>query len=145
MYLGKTPDEVFPSAKTHDRMIRVKVSSGEILRIFVYFRPHVIWFLINISKYYDIAIFTGTTENYAAQIINLLDPGRKIIQGAFYRENCVKCDIHYLIKDLKIFKERDLKDIVIVDNSATCFMNNLDNGVPIIPFFDNQEDTQLLD
>jgi CTD small phosphatase-like protein 2 len=145
LFIGKTPDEVHPSEKTHDKMIIVKLSSGETMNIFVHFRPHVIWFLKNISKYYDVAIFTGTTENYAAQIINLLDPGRKHIRGAFYRENCVTSDIHYLIKDLRIFKERDLKDILIVDNSATCFMNNLDNGVPIIPFYDNKADTQLLD
>ena len=142
--IGRTPDEVLPCGKNHDKMVRVRLSSGDTMKIYVYFRPHVMWFLKNISKYYDIAIFTATTENYAAPIIDLLDSNKKYIQGQFYRENCLVTDSHYLIKDLRIFKERDPKDILIVDNSATCFVNHLDNGVPIIPFYDNKADTQLL-
>jgi CTD small phosphatase-like protein 2 len=38
------------------------------------------------------------------------------------------------VKDLRILKDRDLKDIIVVDNSIISFAFNLDNGVPIKSF-----------
>jgi CTD small phosphatase-like protein 2 len=47
------------------------------------------------------------------------------------------------IKDLKIFKTRHLKDIILVDNSCFSFSNNLSNGVPIIPYYNDKNDKEL--
>lgn len=48
------------------------------------------------------------------------------------------------VKDLRIFsKVFDLKDIIIIDNSVLSFAYQLENGVPIIPFFDNKKDEEL--
>jgi len=44
------------------------------------------------------------------------------------------------IKDLRVIGNRDLKDLVIVDNAAYSFGYQIDNGVPIIPFYDNKND-----
>ena len=44
-----------------------------------------------------------------------------------------------------MFKDRTLKDIMIVDNSASCFIRNLDNAIPIIPYIDNNADNELKD
>jgi TFIIF-interacting CTD phosphatase-like protein len=38
------------------------------------------------------------------------------------------------VKDLRIIADRDLKDIIIVDNSIISFAFNLSNGVPISAF-----------
>lgn len=48
------------------------------------------------------------------------------------------------IKDLRIFKNRDLKDIIIVDNAVYSFGAQLSNGVPICPFKDDKEDKEFL-
>ncbi len=48
------------------------------------------------------------------------------------------------IKDLKIFKNLDLKDMILVDNSSFSFCKNLSNGVPIIPFYDDKADKELV-
>jgi CTD small phosphatase-like protein 2 len=48
------------------------------------------------------------------------------------------------IKDLRIIKNRDLKDLVLVDNAVYSFGFQLDNGIPIIPFYNNKEDEELL-
>jgi len=47
------------------------------------------------------------------------------------------------IKDLRIFLNRNIQDIVIVDNACYSFGYQLDNGVPIIPFYDNKDDDEL--
>lgn len=49
------------------------------------------------------------------------------------------------VKDLRIFENRELKDIVLIDNAAYSFANQLDNGIPIIPFEDKKDDTEMLD
>ncbi len=48
------------------------------------------------------------------------------------------------IKDLRIFKTRKMKDLILVDNSCFSFCRNLSNGVPIIPYYDDKNDTELL-
>ena len=48
------------------------------------------------------------------------------------------------VKDLRIFKNIDLKKIIIVDNSALSFAFHLDNGIPILPYYDNKDDVELL-
>jgi CTD small phosphatase-like protein 2 len=47
------------------------------------------------------------------------------------------------IKDLRIFSAWDLKDIVIIDNSAFSFGFNVNNGVPILSYYDSTEDKEL--
>lgn len=44
------------------------------------------------------------------------------------------------IKDLRIFEDRNLADIVLIDNASYSFGTLLDNGIPIIPFYYNKED-----
>jgi len=51
-----------------------------------------------------------------------------------YRHHCIKTGDGLYVKDLSIIKDRNLKDIVLVDNSIISFAFNLDNGVPISAF-----------
>jgi len=48
------------------------------------------------------------------------------------------------IKDLRIIKNRSLKDIVIVDNAVYSFGFRLDNGIPIPSFYEDQKDEEML-
>jgi hypothetical protein len=48
------------------------------------------------------------------------------------------------VKDLDIFNEAyDLKDIVIVDNSVLSFIYHLGNGIPIVPYYNEDKDGSL--
>jgi CTD small phosphatase-like protein 2 len=48
------------------------------------------------------------------------------------------------VKDLRIIEDRELKDIVIVDNSIVSFAFQLSNGVPISSFTGQENDEELL-
>jgi CTD small phosphatase-like protein 2 len=48
------------------------------------------------------------------------------------------------VKDLRIISDRNLKDIILVDNSIVSFAFNLDNGVPISAFVRQPHDEELL-
>jgi CTD small phosphatase-like protein 2 len=79
--------------------------------------------------------------------LDFLDPKRELIHYRLYRNNCVKINIEEgktaYVKDLRLFRDIDLKDIVIIDNSVLSFAFQLNNGIPIFPYYDNDIDTEL--
>jgi CTD small phosphatase-like protein 2 len=50
----------------------------------------------------------------------------------------------FFIKDLRIIKNRPLKDIIMVDNLVHSFGLQIDNGIPILDFTNNTNDHELL-
>ena len=75
-----------------------------------------------------------------------------MISGMLFRENCVVTNEGVHIKDLRVIN-RDLKDMVLVDNAAYSFgyvikyttyiRYQIENGIPIIPFYENKNDSEL--
>ena len=49
----------------------------------------------------------------------------------------------FIIKDLRIFVNRNLKDMIIVDNLAHCFSYQIDNGVPLLEWQSDVNDREL--
>lgn len=49
----------------------------------------------------------------------------------------------FIIKDLRIFENRDLKNMIIVDNLAHCFSYQIDNGVPLLEWQSDVDDKEL--
>ena len=37
-----------------------------------------------------------------------------------------------------------MEDMIIIDNSVLSFAHQLENGIPILPFYDNYDDNELL-
>ena len=50
----------------------------------------------------------------------------------------------FYIKDLRIIKNRELKDIIIVDNLIHSFGLQLDNGIPILEYLKGKDDIELI-
>ena len=59
-----------------------------------------------------------------------------------YRQHCVNTEYGH-IKDLRIIKNRLIKDMLILDNNCLSFAFNINNGVPILPYYDNDLDEEL--
>ena len=95
------------------------------------------------SQKYEIIIFTASTQYYADAIINHIDPENKYISYVLTRKHCMQTKNGFFIKDLRIIKNRDLKDMVIVDNLLHSFGLQIDNGIPILEFIDNKRDEEL--
>ena len=100
-----------------------------------------------IRKYYHIVVFTASHQAYADAVLNYMDPSNKYFKYRLYRNNCTLVDVEgdkFYVKDLDIFDEYyNLKDIVIVDNSVLSFIYHLENGIPIVPYYNEDKDGSL--
>lgn len=70
---------------------------------------------------------------------------KDLISHRIFIDNCCMTTGGILTKDLRIFENRPLNKIVIVDNSIYSFIWQIDNGIPIIPYYDNKNDKELYD
>ncbi len=100
--------------------------------------------LKELSLYYEIIVFTASHNCYANVVLDYLDPKNEIIQHRLFREHCIQTEEGIFIKDLRVLQDRNLEDMLIVDNAAYSFGFQLENGVPILPYYDNKEDRELV-
>jgi len=121
--------------------------NGEIeknIQINLIIRPGLFQFLDFINKYFEVFIYTASYKNYADTIIDYIEKDKKYFSLRLYRENCIYLKPGIYIKDLRIIKERELKDMIIIDNSLFSFANQLDNGILVTSFFNDLNDSFLL-
>lgn len=96
------------------------------------------------AKLFEVVVFTASHGCYANVVLDYLDPNHELIHHRLFRDNCVQTEEGIYIKDLRIFKGRNLKDIVLIDNAWYSYGYQIENGVPIIPFYDNKKDNELI-
>eukprot|EP00826_Nyctotherus_ovalis_P048264 TRINITY_DN5661_c0_g1_i14.p1 TRINITY_DN5661_c0_g1~~TRINITY_DN5661_c0_g1_i14.p1 ORF type:complete len:507 (+),score=123.59 TRINITY_DN5661_c0_g1_i14:267-1787(+) len=125
-----------------DKVVTIKLNTEEEIKAGVNIRPKAVECLKELGKFFELVVFTASEENYANKVIDLLDPENVIFRKRLFRNSCIRTDNNLFIKDLRILN-RDLKSVIIVDNSIFSFASQLDNGVPIIPFYDDKEDRIL--
>ena len=112
-------------------------------KVGIFLRPGVGKFLEEVSKYFEVGIFTASVPEYADAVINFLDPENKYIKYRLYRNSCINVGDLVRVKNLRILKNIPLKDIVLVDNNIYSFAPQLDNGILINSFFCDKKDNEL--
>lgn len=100
-------------------------------------------FLKLMSDHFEIFIFTASSQNYANTIVNYIDPSGKYINGILTRVNCMETKNGFFIKNLRIIKNRELKNMIIVDNLAHSFGFQIENGVSILEWHNDEKDSEL--
>ena len=145
----------FKKISNADLRIKFKpeLAIKKIIEAYVRIRPGVTEFLSQLSNYYDLYIYSSSSKNYLNNIIKYIDK-KKIIKKCFCRDDCImyvenagqdfnEPNIKYkYVKDLAIIN-KDLRNIVFIDNDITNFTLQEKNGIPIKPFYDDYDDIEL--
>ena len=133
--------------KEYQHAIEIKLPGKQAVKVGINLRPYWKQTLNLIKKHYHIVIYTASHQAYADSVLDFMDPKKKYFKYRLYRNNCSLIDIDgakFYVKDLDILNEYyDLKDIVIIDNSVLSFAYHLQNGIPIVPYYDEDKDGSL--
>jgi len=92
------------------------------------------------AKSYEIIIYTASLSKYADPLLDLLDT-TKIIRGRLFREHCTQVRGNY-VKDLGRLN-RDIKQTLIIDNSANSFSLHPRSGIQCTSFIEDLGDREL--
>ena len=103
-------------------------------------RPFAKNFILEVSKYFEVVVFTAALQDYADFILDKLDH-EGYISHRLYRRNTVFVDNVYQ-KDLSRLG-RPLSRTLIVDNNADNFQLQPDNGIYIKSWYSDPEDQAL--
>mmetsp|Transcript_32946 Transcript_32946/g.50379 ORF Transcript_32946/g.50379 Transcript_32946/m.50379 type:complete len:97 (-) Transcript_32946:1501-1791(-) len=94
------------------------------------------------QRYYELIIFTASLSKYADPLMDILDE-TNCCSDRLFREHCTFTNGMY-VKDLSELG-RDLKDVLIIDNSPTAYLFQPENALPIISWYDEKDDVVLYD
>ena len=116
------------------KQIKIKISASIERTVGLNIRPNYKETIEKLKENYHVVMFTASLQKYADAIMDEIDPNGELFEYRMYRNNCsqIKVDNQiYYIKDLSVFKNISLDDIVIIDNSVLSFGFHLENGIPI--------------
>lgn len=151
-----------PPKRSPDAEKRIPPKDGFPHNIYkVWYRPGMREFLDEVSKLYEIVIFSSGMKNYVEGMVKLIDPDDKCVSYVFshtesFRYKFTKTvdavvydDGELLVKNIEDFFEghhpRSEKRLVCVDDMLTNFLPNLSNMVPISPYLGDPDDRELLE
>ena len=118
------------------------IFNKEYYLVSTYKRPHLDQFLERVFDLFEVVFYTSSVESYANNIIDYIDPDKRA-SGRLFRDAWIWKDQYY-IKDLSRLG-RDQSSIIIIDNSPTAYCRNIENAVPIKTWFNDKNDTELVD
>lgn len=116
----------------------------------VYERPHVPEFLQACARHYEIAVWTSSTADYAACVVEHVMHG-VCLEFLWARDRCTKCldpesQEHYWVKDLKKVRRvgYDLERVLVVDDTRQKLERNYGNLVLVQEFTGDPDDRELV-
>jgi len=130
----------FEPVENPDLVLPVRIQ-GMTYRINVIIRPGAEEFLARVKGLFEVVVFTASLAEYAEPLVQILDPTHSV-SSLLYRQHCTPMNGIY-VKDLSLIG-RDMKDIILVDNSPNSFLFQPENAYHIKNFFDDKSDRELM-
>ena len=115
-----------------DNNNRIKLDPSNNL-ITLILRPGLLDFLHKMKKIYELILFSLGTSEYVSPIIKNIEKNEQFFEHVLYRQH-VSYDNGYFFKNLNLLN-RDVKNIIIVDDNYKNFKYHKSNGICIKPFF----------
>lgn len=87
------------------------------------------------QKYYECIIYTASLSKYADPLMDILDKTQSC-SNRLFREHCTFYQEKYYVKDLSELN-RDMKDVIIIDNSPIAYLFQPENALPITSWYED--------
>jgi Dullard-like phosphatase family protein len=123
-----------------ETLVNFKIKKGR--EGFVRLRPFLFGFLEEVSQYYELIIFTSSTEAYANSVIEAIEHDKKYFDYVFYRQHTIIVGNDF-VKDLTRIG-RPLNSTIIIDNMPQNFRFQKENGINIKPFWGQDSNDKAL-
>lgn len=131
-----------------DHFFKINIHNSE-LPVHLYIRPGASDFIKEMSKHYELVIFTASKPAYANRVIDLIDPDN-LVAHRLFRDSCVEHTIFseearpssFWVKDMSRLS-RYIDDVIIIDNSPSTYIYQKENGMPIQSWTGEQTDSEL--
>lgn len=111
-------------------------------KVYIYKRPHVDYFLDCVSKWYDLVIYTASTDDYAQPILDYLDRGKGILKKRLFRKDCI--DVLGMRAKYVSLASPDLANVFLLDNSNVECSFNVGNAIHISSYEIGKRDRALI-
>ena len=97
------------------------------------------------ADYFEVVVFTASLSKYAEPLVKLLDPQHDWCSFILFREHCTFLENEEAyVKDLSLLG-RNLKDVIILDNSPTSYFFQPENALASKSWYDDPKDRELFD
>lgn len=93
------------------------------------------------SKLFELVVFTASLSKYAEPLMVQLDKNN-LCSYKLFREHCTFYNKAF-VKDLTRLG-RNMKDVIIVDNSPVAYLFQPENAIPIKSWYEDPNDTELV-
>jgi len=133
------------SKLNHSRLNSLRKITNPLTKVYLSKRPYLEQFLLELYPFYEICIYSASSEIYASSIIDIIDT-KKVIKKRFFRNDCIylnNSETFSYIKDLEKL-EKNYNDIVIIDDNVSSFILQKENGIPIKSWRGDKKDIELL-
>lgn len=125
-----------------DIMLPVNIDGRDSL-VYVLVRPGAVEFCERMSQIYEVVIFTASLSKYAEPLVRMLDRSEIWCSHLLFREHCTFVEAQEaFVKDLSLIG-RDLKDLIIIDNSPTSYHFHPENALPSRSWYEDSQDREL--
>lgn len=117
---------------------------------FTYKRPGLDAFLDRCCRFFNLAVWTSSSADYAARIVEMVFPETVELAFVFSANRCVPrrdrfSGDHYVLKPLKKVKKLGfrLDEILVVDDDPRTFADNYGNAIEVAPYLGQENDCEL--
>ena len=113
---------------------------SEPVDMYIFVRPGSIDLIRTLGPFYEIVIFTASSQEYADAVIDRIDPFG-MVKHRLYKESCLLLN-DCRVKDLSLLN-RKLDRVIIMDNSPTSYVLHPNNSIAIRTWTSDKSDQEL--
>lgn len=119
---------------------------------YVYKRPYLKEFLLQCINWFEVAVWTSSSPDYAKEILENIFDDVRVLSFVWASDRCTwsydwELQEYYWRKILKKVKRKgyDLNNVIAVDDTPKGYKNSYGNVIAIAPFEGEESDSELTD